>query len=493
MGELRSGSVSLAEIIAYIKQTSQTGRLTIRNDSTPEVPALLTFEAGHLVDARCDGEVGDDLVYRLLGVRGGAYTFEHTPGAIVPERSIARWQELLILAAIGVLSEDDAAPDEADEPEPPAAPAQPAPPAPAAAPVPVMGPPPTAMPTPPAAMPAPPAPAAPPPTRPDPASPAGGKATLILPLPPLRPPTAADAGVGAAPPVARPPRRVPPFRNPVPLPRTAPVPTGLDAPGTDFLALLERLEGERFSGYLAWDPPTAAGRLIFAGGRVVEAQWTEVSGGVFDSEYAMGRFTNAALTDPQTARNIMAYPLDPNFVWSYSALAGGLDRPQDRSRRGIPWSMLLERTATYRLTGTVQVTAEGATAFAFFCQGRLLGEYEPRDGVLSEAAGRPAVLCAIPNSQMDVFTARERADLPSLNHVAWPVERVAAALGQTALAVLGPRANQIVKLIDGARHDPQALRAACTRARQVTRIFIGAEEYEELGRRMDQLLAHLRT
>ena len=74
MGELRSGSVSLAEIIAYIKQTSQTGRLTIRNDSTPEVPALLTFEAGHLVDARCDGEVGDDLVYRLLGVRGGAYT-----------------------------------------------------------------------------------------------------------------------------------------------------------------------------------------------------------------------------------------------------------------------------------------------------------------------------------------------------------------------------------------------------------------------------------
>jgi hypothetical protein len=27
----------------------------------------------------------------------------------------------------------------------------------------------------------------------------------------------------------------------------------------------------------------------------------------------------------------------------------------------------------------------------------------------------------------------------------------------------------------------------------VTRIFIGTEEYEELGRRMDQLLAHLRT
>jgi hypothetical protein len=317
--------------------------------------------------------------------------------------------------------------------------------------------------------------------------------TLKLPLPVPLPPVPGAASPPPAPPAMRPiPRHLPPFRNPVPLPRPAPVATGLDMPGTDFLALLERLEEERFSGYLAWDPPTAAGRLVFIGGRVIEAQWTEANGGIFDGEAAMGRFTNAALNEP-TARAIQAYPLDPNFVWSYSAVAGGLDRPQDRNRRGIPWSMLLERTATYRLTGTVQVTAEGATAFAFFCQGRLLGEYEPRNGVLIEAPGRPAGLCAGPTSQMDVYTAQERADLPALNHIAWPVERVAAALGQAALAVLGPRANQIVKLIDGARHDPQALRAACTRARQVTRIFIGAEEYEELGRRMDQLLAHLRT
>jgi hypothetical protein len=226
---------------------------------------------------------------------------------------------------------------------------------------------------------------------------------------------------------------------------------------------------------------------------VIEAQWVEAQGGVFDREYAMGRFTNAALGETPAVRTLLAYPLDPNFVWSYSALAGGLDRPQDRNRRGIPWPVLMERVATYRLTGTVQATAEGATAYAFFCQGRLLGEYEPRHDALVEAAGRVAVLCAVPTSLVDVYTARERADLEALNHVAWPVERVADALGQAALAVLGPRANQIVKLIDGARNDPQALRAACTRARQVTRIFIGTEEYEELGRRMDQLLALLRT
>jgi hypothetical protein len=484
MGELRSGSVSLAEIIAYIKQTSQTGRLTIRNESTPEVPALLTFETGHLVDARCDGEVGDDLVYRLLGVRGGAYTFEHTPqGVPSRERSIARWQELLILAAIGVLSEDDAALAPAVAP-PPARP-------------PAAAPPPSPVPAPAAAA-SPPVPAAA--SEPPDGAPAGGKTTLIIPLP-GPPPPGPNPAAPAAPlspagpigPEARPVRRLLAFHNPVPLPRPTPVPTGLDASGASFLTLLERLEGERFSGYLAWDLPMARGRLIFCAGRVIEAQWVEAQGGAFDREYAMGRFTNAALNETPAVRTILAYPLDPNFVWSYSALAGGLDRPQDRNRRGIPWPVLMERVATYRLTGTVQATAEGASAYAFFCQGRLLGEYEPRHDTLVEAAGRVAVLCAVPTSLVDVFTARERADLESLNHVAWPVERVADALGQAALAVLGPRANQIVKLIDGARNDPQALRAACTRARQVTRIFIGTEEYEELGRRMDQLLAHLRT
>jgi hypothetical protein len=55
MGELRSASVTLAEIIAYIKQTRQTGRLTVRIQGpagTAEGPAALIFETGHVVFAR---------------------------------------------------------------------------------------------------------------------------------------------------------------------------------------------------------------------------------------------------------------------------------------------------------------------------------------------------------------------------------------------------------------------------------------------------------
>src|SRR5690349_4196790 len=136
MGELRSGSVSLAEIIAYVKQTNQTGRLTIRSEQNGDPPTMLAFEAGHLIDAQRDEESGDDLVYQLLGHRGAVYTFEHT--ADLPPagaRSIARWQELLILAAIGALSEEDAAPAAPAFPEAPAGNNAPhvAPPPPAAA------------------------------------------------------------------------------------------------------------------------------------------------------------------------------------------------------------------------------------------------------------------------------------------------------------------------------------------------------------------------
>jgi hypothetical protein len=170
-----------------------------------------------------------------------------------------------------------------------------------------------------------------------------------------------------------------------------------------------------------------------------------------------------------------------------------LDRPQDRQLRGVQWSLLLERAAVRRLTGTVEVEAGSERGYTFLCQGRILAEYRPARSVLVEAPGWPASLCATAESVVHVYTARERGELPTLNHVAWPVERVAAALGRATLDVLGPRGNQVVRLLNGAGHDAQALRAACTRARQVTRIFIGAEEYEELSRRMDQLLAHLRA
>ena len=412
MGELRSGSVSLAEILTYIQQNGQTGRLTIRQEQGPDPPAVLAFQGGHLVDARSGDEVGDDLVYRLLGQRGAAYSFDHD-GSMLPDRTIAAWQEKLILATIGIL------PDSAPLPDLPAA---------------------------------------------------------------------------AAPPVAAPAPPQATFHNAVPLPPGLPVvAVDIRAEG-DFLTALERWERERWTGALDWAAGPLAGRLLLYQGRVIEAHWAEARArAVFSGEAAVVRFTNALLASPQARPALEIRALDPNFIWAYSALHGGLERPQDRHLTGVQWLILLERAGVRRLTGCVEVHAGEGLGYAFLCNGQVLGEYRPYGATLAEAPDWPAHLCGQVGSVVDVFTARDRADLPSLNHAAWPVERVAAALGQATLDVLGPRGQQVSRLLSGAGHDPNALRAACTRARQVTRIFIGAEEYEELSRRMDQLLAHLRS
>ena len=293
------------------------------------------------------------------------------------------------------------------------------------------------------------------------------------------PPVAAQAGTG---------RRLAPFRNPVGLPRTMPIPLSPGPGQDDLAAVLDRLEQEHFSGHLDWAGDEAAGRLVLLQGLVIEAHWSEGTGaGAWDQEPAMQRFLTIT-----PGGQLTGYPLDPSFVWSYSAIMAGHDRPQDRNLSNVQWPVLLERAIARRLTGVVQVTAGNQQAYLFLFQGRTLGEYRPAPPWLEEAPGAGGALCGRPGSRVDVYTAREPGELETLNHVLWPVERVAAALGKEALAVLGPRGQQVVKLLNGAGGDPQALRAACARARQVTRIFIGAEEYEQLGRRWDALLARLR-
>src|SRR4051794_34392092 len=79
MSELHSASVTLADILTYIKQTGQTGRLNVRGQGAAASslgPAMLVFSDGHLVDASAGDEVGDDVVYRLLGQRQATYSFD---------------------------------------------------------------------------------------------------------------------------------------------------------------------------------------------------------------------------------------------------------------------------------------------------------------------------------------------------------------------------------------------------------------------------------
>ncbi|HMA34732.1 MAG TPA: DUF4388 domain-containing protein [Chloroflexia bacterium] len=427
MGELNSASVTLAEIIAYIKQTRQTGRLLVRLQASPAPPAgpaVLSFEHGHLIDARCGPEVGDDLVYRLLGNREAAYAFDRSPPEALPaERSITRVQEFLMLAAIGLLSEEDTGPPNAQQTQAFEAATQ-APPEPAPAP----------------------------------------------------------------PPERRKPR---PFkrRNMIPLPPGEPAYTAVTLP-PDFVALLDLLERDQLAGYVTWFSEGAEGLLLLYQGQVIDAFWAEVhSPATYAERHAVRRFAAAVGTEGH--RQVEVYTLDADFVWSYSSLAYGAHQASEQGLEHVQLPALLARLATDEHTGCIKVVAGTQAAYLFLGNGHPLGEYRALPESLESAPGRTRALITQPGSLVDIYTSPTPAELLALNAAAWPVERVVVELRRTAQDVLGPKAGQVLTLITTAGTDPRALHAACARAKKATRVFIGPEKHAELSRRLDRLLAHL--
>jgi hypothetical protein len=439
MGELRSASVTLAEIIAYIKQTRQTGRLTVRIQGpagTAEGPAALIFETGHLVDARNAAESGDDLVYRLLGQREATYSFDRLSADQLPqERTITRVQELLMLAAIGILSEEDAGPSDSGRTEAIEAATQPSPP-----------------------------------------------------LPPAPAPAAKEA---PPPPPTLPHRRPRSFRrrNMIPLPPGEPAYTDL-APPRDLMSLVDRLERDLFSGYVTWFSEGAEGLLLLYQGQVIDAFWAEVqTAATYAERPAIRQFAAAVRSNGHNP--IEVYELDPDFVWSYSSLAYGAGNPSRQGMDHVQLPQLLVHLAHVEHTGCVKVVTGNQAAYVFLCGGRPLGEYRALPHSLQTAPGRAMTLASMPGCLVDVFTSPTPAELLALNAATWPVERVIEELRRTARDVLGNKAGQVLTLITNAGSDPGALHAACARAKQVTRVFIGPEKHAELSRRLDRLLAHL--
>ncbi len=483
MGELRSASVTLAEILAYIKQTRQTGRLQIRVASADSaaVPAALTFETGHLVDARRGPESGDDLVYRLVAEHEASFRFDHLPADQLPtDRSISHVQELLLLAALGLLTEEDQQPADA-------APAVDAPPveAPAAVPDPDPEPAPERTPVLVAAAidaPAPPEPAAvPPAVAPLPADP-----------PPAPPPRVAPpAAVPAEPPAPPLPRPARPFRrhNSVPLPPGSTVQT-VDVPTGGFDGFLGTLERRGLSGYVVWRDENAEGLLVLYEGRVIEAFWAEgTSPRVYASDHALRRLAAAAGTFGR--REIEIHKLDAPFVHSYSSIAYGAHHTAHLSLEHVDLPALVKQLGAAAHTGCVKVVAGDEAVYLFLHEGRLLGEFAALPDRLEPARGRSLRLVSAPGSLVDVYTAPPPAELLGLTAGAWPPARVAAELNQAAREVLGTRAGPVISALAAAGTDPQALHAACARAKHITRVFIGPDQHAELSRRLDGLLAHL--
>ena len=81
----------------------------------------------------------------------------------------------------------------------------------------------------------------------------------------------------------------------------------------------------------------------------------QLSSGVFSQEPAMQRFLVAA-SAPDAGEYIAVYALPINFIWSYSAIMAGQDRPPDRHLTRVQWPGVLGGATVGRVRGRCQGT-----------------------------------------------------------------------------------------------------------------------------------------
>jgi hypothetical protein len=399
MAGLSSDDASLAEMIAYVMNKHRSGCLTVRRHEDGAIKdAALYFDGGHLVDARLGDEVGDDIVYRMLGVKE-RLEFGWQAGLDAPGRSISRPDEYFLMATLGIDAAGLAArgstgsrraatalhetaevvPREMQTSTPPAL-SQPSPNEQLAA-------------------------------HPDLVDSAHlhFRRRDTLPMPAGRPISLNEA-------LGNSPRQL----------------LSLDHEA-DLGVLLDGLSRGGFSGYLGWERKGSRGTLMFYRGQIIDALWTEVASrfgiaNVGSDEAAANNASSGAAyrqivadADQQDIRSCASlYVLDDEFIYSYASLAYGENLLGSRSSGDLSLANLLTSLARTHHSGCIRLTLEQrgdtpnappgpVSAYIFFSEGRELGRYREQDGVLQPDPTAPTMLAHNQHTLLDIYTSPPRA------------------------------------------------------------------------------------
>lgn len=98
--------MAVADLIQHNCQEHKTAQLFIQHNGQQ---ATLFFRDGGLVHAEMGGQVGEEVVYRLLGWEDGSFTLEN--GAASPRQTITRAWSGLLMEGARLLDEEKLAPN----------------------------------------------------------------------------------------------------------------------------------------------------------------------------------------------------------------------------------------------------------------------------------------------------------------------------------------------------------------------------------------------
>jgi hypothetical protein len=496
MSQQRANSFSIIELIKYVRKNAQTGRLLfLEND---RISAEVYFNKGHLRHAKNKTVTGDDVVYQLLGNKTAEVRWERN--AVPPEDSISRMEEVLLLGALGVLTEDDATDLRPARNEGPASGLE----APAAAPSPAPAPQ-----TPVAAHPpvneshlaAPPVsnPVFPAQRRVKPLSPSTAKN-----LGPEAPEISSEANLNQAAPlldnaganltgleqlreklgdeVLRPPR----FHHWTGLPLPFVSAFAFEPPDGLVKTAYDLLWQVNFSGFITCFLGKVEGFSLFYRGRIVHSRFA-TGPDCYKDTNALRRLLSQSIPTGET-NSVLVYPLEPEFVHSYSALIMGEPELSGLSSQSVKINKLLNTLEQGNRTGVVQITNAEENGYIFLNAGRKLGSYYEIEEVLEESILRVYQIVSKTGSIIDVLTAPSEDKLFEYANRPRSIRELKLQIVELAEEIFGKRSNRVVQLLIQSEEQLPALKNHCNQARRVAQMFIDKSLADQFYERAMSLL-----
>ncbi len=244
--------------------------------------------------------------------------------------------------------------------------------------------------------------------------------------------------------------------------------------------VLDLLWREKFSGFLTvvTTTPSSEAVVILYKGRVVHTRYAEGKM-MFKDANALRRIVDLVTVEAEK-NAILLYPLEPDFIHSYSALIMGEKLLDSFSSTSMKINKLLNTLEHSQHNGVVQVSNDVENGFIFLSGGQKLGSYYEVDDVLEESIVRVYQIVSKPGSIIDVLTSPAEEKMFEVANRPKSAAEIKQQMIEIANDVLGKRSNRVVNLLVQAEDNAPSLKTYANQARRVTQMFIDKNLADQL-------------
>lgn len=243
-----------------------------------------------------------------------------------------------------------------------------------------------------------------------------------------------------------------------------------------------------FSGFVSLVFPQSEGFSLLYKGLVVHSRFADDNSQAFlKDQEALRRITAQRLPANET-NSLLVYPLEPEFVHSFSALIIGEPELNSMSSQSVKLNKLLNTLEQADRTGVVRINSSAENGYIFLYAGHKLGSYYEVEEVLEESILRVYQIVTQPDSTIEVLISPSQDKLFDYASRPRSVRETKLELIELAEEIFGKRSNRVVQLLIQSEETIPALVNCCNQARRVAQQFIDKNLADGFFKRAMQLL-----